>query len=138
MVSEPVARLVSHYYYWKIAPRHGHSLHDYFLDQELDLEYFARLPLIRHFYTRVFFGGLKLDDFNYVGTVEAMPRAVGAIAQGIGHSLTLGTENQGESPAYRQEVARLDADSALRHRLAALLADDVRFYDSVRERWALA
>lgn len=135
IIREPVARLVSHYYYWKIHHRADHQLHNYFLDQHLDLEDFARLPFVRYFYTRVFFGGLKLDDFDYVGTLEAMPGAVAAIARGIGHPLELAIENQRGTPEYRQELAQLGNDSALRGRLAALLADDIRFYDSVRSRW---
>ena len=135
IIREPIARLLSHYYYWKTSPREGHHLHDYFLAHNLDLESFARLPFIRYFYTRVYFGGMQLDDFDFIGTLEAMPKTLATIAKAIGQPLELGVEKKGDSPEYRQRFAQFSADSTLHARLADLLADDIRFYDSVRNRW---
>ena len=135
IIREPIARLVSHYHYWKTSPRHGHCLHDYFLERDLDLEAFARLPLIRRFYTGVFFAGMTLNDFDFIGQQEDLSKAVARLAQSIGRPLQLGVEKKRDTPEYNRAIAEIGYDSALRDRLASLLADDIRFYDSVRHRW---
>ena len=136
IIREPLSRLVSHFYYWKNSPRERHSLHDYFLDQQLDLESFARLPFIRYFYTRVFFAGLNATDFDYIGTVENMPAALAMISRNLSRPLSVGVEKKRTGAEYQEGLAQLEGDSALRGRLATLLAEDIRFYDSVRNRWA--
>ncbi len=136
VIREPVARLISHYFYWQTMPPEPHSLHQDFLRQRPSLEEFAQVPFLRHFYTHVFFGGMKLADFDYIGTLENMPAAVAAIGRGIGHPLELVKENQGANPEYQGGLARIRGDAALWNKLAALLEDDVRFYEDARNRWS--
>jgi len=136
IIREPLARLLSHYHFWRRLSPGPHQLHRYFLEQNLDLEGFARLPFIRHFYTRVFFGGVDFADFDYIGTLETMPATAAAIGRGIGRLLDIGVENKADASDYPEAAREIEGDSSLRQRLAGLLADDIRFYENVRARWS--
>jgi len=136
IIREPVARMISHYFYWKTLPPQPHQLYKYFVEQDLTIEEFARLPFIRYFYTRVFFGGMNLSDFDFIGTLESLPHALAVIGKNIGHPLEFATENKGDHPQYQHRLSELLGDSKLQRRLADLFADDIRFYEEVRDLWA--
>jgi hypothetical protein len=135
VIREPIARLVSHYYFWQTMPRGTHRLHLEMLDGQLDLEEFAKLPSIRHFYTQNYFSGVSLEEFSFIGIFEEMPRAMAAIDQALGCTIDLGFENRNESPVYRQEMENLQSDAPRLRRLKNLLADDIQFYEACRTRW---
>lgn len=116
----PVDRLISHYRYWLRHPRRGHPLHHYMLDEHLDVVRFAQLPMLRHFYSRTFFGGVRRETFDFIGAVETMDRDVQRLAIRIGQPLTLTIENR--TPGDASEAPDI------RQRLEALLADDIQFY----------
>jgi hypothetical protein len=121
----PVARTISHFRYWQQHPRRGHPLHHYMLDNGLDVVRFAQMPLIRHFYSRTFFGGVERSRFDFVGCVEAADRDLPRLTELIGHSLNMPIENvtpRGGEPVDDPETLE---------KLARILADDIDFY----KRW---
>src|SRR6185437_16889602 len=69
---EPIDRALSHYFFWMKYPRHGHRLHDYVLDNQLGFLEFARLPMIRRFYSAVFFDGVDMGHFSFIGFHERL------------------------------------------------------------------
>ena len=66
---EPVDRLVSHYYYWKRYPDYNHSICRQLIKEDLTLEQFARIDVMRNLMSR-YFDGISIDRFGFVGTVE--------------------------------------------------------------------
>jgi hypothetical protein len=123
----PVDRTLSHFFFWQRLPRHGHALHDYVLDRGLSVIEFARLPYIRHFYERVFFGGIDRDAFDFVGSVERFADDIVRLSQLLDRPLDEFTTNVG---AEDRRIRRA-GDDALRDELSRLLADDVAFF----HRW---
>lgn len=127
----PVDRLVSHYEFWRSLPPHGHALHQYVLDSGIDVIGFAQLPMMRFFYSRAFFGGVDMNAFDLIGSVECMDRDVGVLADLIGHRLPIAVENAGASSRASGPPCATSGDACLRDALAGILGDDIAFY----ERW---
>jgi hypothetical protein len=134
---DPVERTISHYYFWQTLPRSGHVLHDYVLDHRLSLADFARLPLIRDFYSLVFFGGVAMEQFDFIGFHNRLEHDFVALLTLLGlDRRPLPIENANSSAAYRSERERVSQDHALLHSLRDALSGDIAFYDKIREKWA--
>ena len=76
ILRDPVDRLISHYWFWKQIPPHGHSLHDRFLAQQPTITEFARWPGLRHFYQRVMFRDVEKGVFDLFGSMEELREAI--------------------------------------------------------------
>ena len=121
---EPVARLVSHYHYWRGLPHGGHNLHRRLLEENLSLEAFAALDPMRDCMSRLFLAGSALEDFAFVGRQECFAEDLPHLARTLGWpAMPAGTavENRG---AY----AAGELDKAVRRRLQALNPADTALY----------
>lgn len=126
ILRHPVERTISNYNFWLHFDRHGHALQDYMLDRGLSLLQFARLPYMRHFYERVFFGGVERSDFDYVGSVETLEHDLRALSEMLGRPLGMVFTNAGSDGSSGAHV-----DAGVRAELEKLLSDDIAFY----RRW---
>lgn len=125
---EPVARAISHYFFWLNEPRHGNPAHDRVLDEKLGLLDFARLPQIRWFYTRTIFGGADLSGFDLIGVVERLDRDWPIFRKLTGIRADLPHLNPNRHPAYAEEASRIAADTDAMAMLRHLLDEDIEFY----------
>lgn len=121
----PVARTISHYRYWQGRFRPHHPLQSYMRENRLSLLEFARLPIIRYFYSRTFFGGVDRSRFDFVGSTERMERDLPRLAAVLGRPLHLDIENVTSGNEH------LVHDAELAEQLENLLAEDVDHY----RRW---
>lgn len=69
-IRDPVARLLSHYDYWKRTPPDAHSLHRQVYEQDMSIVEFAALPVMRNCMSRIFMKGVDLDRFYFIGLQE--------------------------------------------------------------------
>lgn len=120
---EPVARLVSHYYYWLDLPPTPHSLHQRLLNERLSLLEFARLDGMRNVLSRIFLRDCHLEDFAFVGIQERFSDDLQRLAGLLGwpEGLPVGEENRNAHAGYgartlsrveREEIAALNAEDA--------------------------
>ena len=131
---DPLDRLISHYFFWRMLPRHGHALHDYVLDQDLSIEQFAHLPLIRSLYTGVFFAGVDMAGFSFIGFHDRFEEDCLALGKLLGRSFGQATVNANTDDRYGAKRDEITSDTALLGRLRALLSGDIAFYDRLRAR----
>lgn len=132
---DPLDRLVSHYFFWKNTQPRGHSLHAYTLEQKLSLEEFARLPNVRRCYTGVFFRGVDIGEFDFVGFYEQAGSDVARLSKLAGIDLDLPVVNANPQSGYGRAVAELRADPARLARIRNLLADDIAFYEEAKRKF---
>lgn len=125
---DPVARTISHFFFWQVEPRHGNALHDRLLDERLGLIEFAKLPAIRRFYSDIVFGGCDMQSFDLVGVVEDLNRDWPRFQRLIGIDTTLPHLNRNRYPGYSEIAARVMADPGLIRELRRILAEDIMFY----------
>ncbi len=123
----PVARLVSHYYFWLTSDRHGNLIHDHMLEHELDLPRFARLPVMRDFVSNNILKSMTIDDFDFVGLQERYPSDLARLATALGwpERPAARADNKGRLPGYAQRLARLASDDDLIKQLARLNQRDM-------------
>jgi len=131
---EPIERMISHFLFWKVLPRHGHSLHDYFLDNDLSFEQFARLPIMCRFYSGVFFGGVDMASFDLIGFHDRADEDFARLQRSVGSRAAVPKENSNRHPAYEIERASILADARLMARLRDILHEDLDFYERLRCR----
>jgi len=126
---EPIENLLSIYYYWKkVAP--GHGLHRYFLERDLDIVQTAQLPTLRHLMSGVYFGGVDMGRFIFIGRHERLDSDCQRLARLLGKpNVKMPHTNPNPDPSYSAERERIMADARLLERLRDLLADDIRFYE---------
>ena len=124
---DPVARLISHYHYWRGLPPSPHSLHQRLLNENLSLLEFARLDGMRNILAHVFLRDCRLEDFAFVGVQEHFAADLKALATLLGWpvGLAIGDENRNSSAEYR--TAKLGDDE--REEIAALNAEDIALYN---------
>ena len=131
LLREPVERAISHYFFWKKMPRHGHVLHDYFLDRELGLLDFVRLPTIREFYTRSFFGSVNMAEFDIIGLYDKIDIFYRKIEESLNIEMSRAILNKNPSPNYQADKACIFSNQPLIQSLRGLLKNDIAFYEKL-------
>jgi hypothetical protein len=126
----PIDRLISHYYFWLSLRKDGHTLHNYVVDHRLTLLQFARLPLIRHMYTQVFFRDVEMRAFDFIGSIEHLADDTRKLEQVLGKRLEIGRVNTNNHRGYDEQRQGAVDDPRTLAALQDLLADDIRFYES--------
>lgn len=106
---EPVARLVSHYYYWQQAydPASDMTspLHRQVIEEKWSLEQFCLAPELRNVYSE-FLWGFPFERLDFVGITEFYAEDLRYFSQEmLGNKMAAHTLNQGGAA----EVGRLEA-----------------------------
>ncbi len=128
---DPVARLVSHYFFWRSTPPEvsGHTLHAYMRDRDLDLLGFARLPMMRNILTRAFLEDAVFSDFDFVGIQEHFAEELADLGKLLGWPRTPQVwENRNRAPDYEGERERILSDPETVRPLTELNRDDMDLY----------
>jgi hypothetical protein len=84
------------------------------------------------FYRNVFFRDVDMDQFDFIGRIEAFDVEIVRLGSLIGIPVRPIHENVNPNRNYRTEVARLETDRALMADLHDILGAEIAFYD----RWA--
>jgi len=135
---EPVENVISIYFFLKTFPRSGYAVQDCLLDYDMTLEQFAMMPRVRYLYTRIYFAGFDMGRFDLIGDTATYDRDIRHLAGLLGRPLDVVSENVNRhrsrqiDPGFNFFTAL--ADQALCRRLRDILADDLRFYESLMAR----
>lgn len=123
---DPVERVVSHYRYWLRHPVPTHSVCRRLHDENWTLRDFARHPSSRNTQS-VFFDGLDVSDFAFVGLQERFDACLPMFFEAIGMPpMTIPPRNVNEA----KDVAdRYPLEPELREEIEALNALDRALYD---------
>lgn len=127
---EPVANIISIYYYWQQMPHQSDALHRYVVQNKLSLIEMAQLPLIRRLYSQTYFGDFDMGRFDIVGRHEARDSMLGLLDQRL--SVGLDPTVFVNVTPHDERRLQIEHDAQLRSHLRDLLRDDIEFY----ERWA--
>lgn len=127
LLRHPVDNIVSIYFFWKALPPQGQPLHDYFLTRSLDILAMARLPLLRHLYSRTYFGRFDMGRFDLVGRHEDRATALKTLSQVAGVPIDSSVSvNVTSATAERKELL---ANRSRMQQLHDILEEDIRFYE---------
>jgi hypothetical protein len=127
LLRHPVDNIVSIYFFWKALPPQGQPLHDYFLARSLDILAMARLPLLRHLYSRTYFGGFDMRRFDLVGRHEDRATALKKLSQVAGVPIDSSVSvNVTTATPERNELL---SDRRRMQELHDILEEDIRFYE---------
>jgi hypothetical protein len=131
MLREPVANIISIYFYWQSLFANGtagHAIFEFVKQQRLTLLETAQIPQLRWLMSRTYFQDYDMRRFDVIGAHERRAAFMEAVSGLIEKPLSP-TEKTNITPpsSARDEVMN---DSRLLARLRDLLADDIRFYDT--------
>jgi hypothetical protein len=127
LLRHPVDNLISIYFFWRNLPSHNLALHDYFLNQKLDILATARLPLLRHLYSQTYFGGFDMKRFDIIGRHENRKSALIRLAAAVDRPLDINLHENVTPPS--DERLSITTNEKLMAQLHDILADDILFYD---------
>jgi hypothetical protein len=123
-----VDRLISHYYYWlRTKPDGTHSLHTYIKENQIPIEEFARIPIIRFYYTKKYFSNIQVSSFDFIGFYEEFSTDLARLSKILGKELPLYWKNKRPKGSDQSLLS-----NKKRSLLFDLLIEDVRFYDHIR------
>jgi hypothetical protein len=127
ILRHPVDNIISIHFFWKTLARGHDALHDYFLAQNLSLLETAKLPLLRHLFSKTYFQGFDMGRFNLVGRHDSRDAVLAKIGALTGGTFETGIhENVTQPTPERQEAA---SSPRMRRALEDILVDDIRFYE---------
>lgn len=133
ILRHPLDRTMSHYFYWMTRESHGQLLHDHVRQHSLSLIEFARLPTIRWFYTKIFFRGVDMGQFDVVGRFDECVKDWNKLLRAIGLGSVARVRHlnatAGRDELYAARRHEILADETAMARLRDLLADDIKFYE---------
>lgn len=146
----PIDRLISHYLHWRDEKRRlessvltnnvfyrvkfntrANTVFRYFLQNDLTVREFARIPAVRRFYTDGLFRDVDMKSFDFIGRFEDIHREMVRLSDIIDVDMALPSEPRRKSAPHSDEAIAIRADTTLRQELGDILADDIRFYDRV-------
>jgi hypothetical protein len=129
---DPVARLVSHYWYWKQLPEADFGpIHRRLHDEDWGLERFAREPRFHELYSRYLLG-VPLERFAVIGITERYDASLRAIRRWLGREDVALPEPRRVSDSMAGVGAQLTPD--LRRRIESCNTRDRTLYDRARRR----
>ena len=128
---EPVARLVSHYYYWQRSydPDSAltSALHRRVVEEEWSLARFCLAPELRNVYSE-FLWGFGLERFRFIGITEFFEEDLRYFSQQVlGNKIPAHTLNRRSGDDGGDPVAALSAD--MRAEIEAYHAADMAIYN---------
>ena len=132
---EPIDNILSIYYFWKNLEKGFHALHDYFIDHKLSIIEFVELPAIRYLYSKCYFDSFDMKKFEFIGDFSCFNSEV--------HRLSLILNKQFNEKVYLNKTShkffidekdRIRGDKEKMHYLAAMLKEDIQFYEQYRGR----
>jgi hypothetical protein len=133
---DPVSNLISIYYFWRSWPPGSNATHDRFVAERPSIVDFARdcWP-IRRLMSLTYFGGVDIGAFDFVGFYETRERDLERLSTQIGANFSGGLHVNPTTSAEADERRALVEDARTLATLRSLLADDIAFYESARQRW---
>jgi len=128
ILRHPVDALISRYFFWLTCARHGNPIHERFLQERPDIEAFAAYPEFRNHMSEVYFGGVDMDRFDFIGFFEDLETDLARLARLAGVPLSI-ERHDNRSAVDDERRASLLANEAALARLARIVHDDIVFYD---------
>jgi hypothetical protein len=121
----PVDRLLAHYYFALTRP--SGPIGGFITRHKLSALDFAMIPVIRRFYSEVFFNGVDMRSFDVIVGPDTYDADIARIGALLGTPLDVTAQYQpAKDPGQMRE-----AEVTLRRQLAEILEDDIRFYQDV-------
>ncbi len=127
---DPVDNLISIYYYWKSVTVPGHDLHGRFLREKPSILDFAKYAGVQRLMSETYFGGFDMGRFDFIGFHETRDRDIPRLAAALDLPLSAEVYVNKTEPYTERHI--VEDDTSLRRQLADLLADDVAFYERLR------
>lgn len=126
---DPVDTILSIHSYWQTLGHGRNSLHDYFLNNNLDVFEMARLPMLRYLLTRNYFQNVDMRSFDFIGRFESFSDDLQRLSTKINLPLNANIHlNQMKTDADHN--LDLSNDHNVRARLRDILIEDVLFFEA--------
>ena len=129
ILREPVANIMSIYFFWQSQFKKGHRGHaifEFVKARRLTLLETAEIPQLRWLMSRTYFGDYDMRRFDVIGTYERRAAFMAAVSDLIGKPLSPDVKVNVTPPSEARGDAENDA--RLQTRLRTLLQDDIRFH----------
>ena len=124
----PVDNLISIFRFWSLSPPEisKSSLFSYFKDNKLSVQRFAMLPAIRFLYSRTYFGGFDMSQFDFIGDYKdysmELLRLGGILGVDFNPKLRLNVTSEIQNDNSHLSIGDLGE-------LFKILAEDIAFYE---------
>ena len=123
----PVDNIHSIFRFWSAAPLgswDNHVFH-YFKSYSLSIECFAALPVLRHLYSKQYFGGFDMNRFNFIGDYSVRQNEIKRLSTLLGVMIP---QDIRINVTEELNVAPNSIDESTFRKLSNILADDIEFY----------
>lgn len=131
ILRHPVKRLISHYFFWKSKPSANNTnlIRKRVYEKKISFTEFSKTPSLRWLYTHIFFGGVNMDIFDFIGCFENPENDVPRLSNILNIDLPIKHENKNMFENYNSKIEEITSDRKLMVSLENTLIDDIRFYE---------
>ncbi len=132
ILRHPIERAISNYFFWLAPISAGdHPLRSHVIDMKLDFMQFARLPIMRWFYSRHLFRDTNMESFDYIADYSSLSANWSGVMRRLGlASAELRTnETLTYAPDYPTKSSEIVNDQLKMSELRDIFSDDIRFYE---------
>jgi hypothetical protein len=133
ILRDPIKRAISNYYYWLSFPASNNIVLRYVVDNKLSFEEYARLPVVRGVYRKVFFRDVDMAQFDFIGRAEELAENWTRVITSLGLPSFPPEERINETqslrPDYSARAQEILENPAIMSRLRDIFASDIRFYE---------
>jgi len=127
----PITRLISHYFFWqsKFSANNTNLIRKRVYEKKTSFIEFSKIPSLRWLYTRVFFEGVDMDSFDFIGRFENPQNDVPRLSNILNVDLPIEHKNKNRLEGYNVKLEEITSDRKLMVSLENTLIDDIRFYE---------
>lgn len=125
---EPIANLVSIFFFWRTYPASDSPVHRRFLEEKPDILAFATYPGVQRLMSESYFGGVDMKSFDFIGFYETRQKDLLRFSEQYG--IAVDTElHLNRTEVQQPELCTIMSDSRIMAKLRDLLKDDINFYE---------
>ena len=110
------------------------SPHAYLLEYNLSPLEFMQMPVMKHFYTKIFFNGVDMSIFDFIGFYDILDKNIKELSIKLNKNFILEHNNSANQPLYQNLRSEYLNDQKFLSRAKSILSDDITFYEKVRSK----
>lgn len=136
ILREPVANLISIYFFWQSFPASGSGVHQRFLTEKPTLVDFAKHYPLRRLMSDAYFGDFDTDRLSFVGFHDTRAEAFSVLSGLLGVHLDAAYHVNKTDQSHDHARADITGNARLLAEIRDELREDVAFYDKLRTKWS--
>ena len=132
---EPIDNVISIYNFWmlNVAEQWDSPLFKYFVENDLSIVEFSRLPIIKNLYSKIYFQGNDIESFDFVGDFKLYDDELDRLGSMLNMKFIKTVHENVTENIVGENTIKMIAKDTLSAKeielISSSLANDIKFYE---------